>query len=42
MRVAIAEDNALLRDGVARLLADAGFEVTARCRTADELLLHVC
>jgi DNA-binding NarL/FixJ family response regulator len=41
MRVAIAEDSALLRDGLARLLADAGLEVTARCRTADELLLHV-
>jgi DNA-binding NarL/FixJ family response regulator len=41
MRVAIAEDSALLRDGLARLLADEGFEVTARCRTADELLLHV-
>jgi DNA-binding NarL/FixJ family response regulator len=41
MQVAIAEDSALLRDGLARLLSDAGLEVTARCRTADELLLHV-
>ena len=41
MRVAIAEDSVLLREGVARLLTDAGFEVTARCGTADELLLHV-
>ncbi len=38
MRVAIAEDSVLLREGIARLLADAGFEVTARCGDADELL----
>jgi DNA-binding NarL/FixJ family response regulator len=37
----IAEDSVLLRDGVARLLTDAGMEVTARCGTADELLLKV-
>jgi DNA-binding NarL/FixJ family response regulator len=41
MRVAIAEDNVLLRDGIARLLADAGLDVVARCGTADELMLHV-
>jgi DNA-binding NarL/FixJ family response regulator len=41
MRVAIAEDNVLLRDGIARLLTDAGMDVVARCGTADELLLHV-
>jgi DNA-binding NarL/FixJ family response regulator len=41
MRVAIAEDNVLLRDGLARLLADAGMDVVAQCGTADELLLHV-
>ncbi len=38
MRVAIAEDSVLLREGVAQLLTDAGIEVTARCGTADELL----
>ena len=38
MRVAIAEDSVLLREGIARLLTDAGFEVTARCGDADELL----
>ncbi len=38
MRVAIAEDSVLLREGIARLLADAGFEVTARCGDAGELL----
>jgi DNA-binding NarL/FixJ family response regulator len=38
MRVAIAEDSVLLREGLARLLADGGFEVLARCGDADELL----
>ncbi len=38
MRIAIAEDSVLLREGLARLLAEAGFEVTARCGSADELL----
>ncbi|HYN92719.1 MAG TPA: response regulator transcription factor [Pilimelia sp.] len=37
MRVAIAEDSVLLREGLARLLADAGFEVQAKCRDAEEL-----
>ena len=41
MRVAIAEDSVLLRDGLARLLGDSGFEVAAQCGTADELLLKV-
>ena len=38
MRVAIAEDSVLLREGLARLLTEAGFEVPARCGDADELL----
>jgi len=37
MRVALAEDSVLLREGLARLLTDAGFEVIARCGDADEL-----
>jgi DNA-binding NarL/FixJ family response regulator len=37
MRVAIAEDSVLLREGIARLLADAGFDVTAKCGDADQL-----
>jgi DNA-binding NarL/FixJ family response regulator len=37
MRVAIAEDSVLLREGLARLLADAGFDVVARCADTDEL-----
>jgi DNA-binding NarL/FixJ family response regulator len=34
----IADDSALLREGVARILADGGFEVVAQCRDAVELL----
>jgi DNA-binding NarL/FixJ family response regulator len=41
VRIAIAEDSVLLREGVARLLTDAGIEVTHRCGTADELLVRV-
>ena len=41
MRVAIAEDSVLLREGVARLLREAGMEVTAQCGDADELLSSV-
>jgi DNA-binding NarL/FixJ family response regulator len=37
VRVAIAEDSVLLREGLARLLTDAGFDVLARCSDADEL-----
>ena len=37
MRVALAEDSVLLREGLARLLADEGFDVLARCRDANEL-----
>ena len=41
MRVAIAEDSVLLREGVTRLLDDAGFDVVAQCENADDLLLKV-
>ena len=41
MRVAIAEDSVLLREGIVRLLDDAGFEVVAQCENADDLLLKV-
>ncbi len=37
MRVAIAEDSVLLREGLARLLDDAGFDVIARCPDAEDL-----
>jgi DNA-binding NarL/FixJ family response regulator len=41
MRVVIAEDSVLLREGLARLLSEAGLEVVAQCDTADDLLLKV-
>jgi DNA-binding NarL/FixJ family response regulator len=41
VRVAIAEDSVLLREGVARLLRDEGFDVVAQCENADDLLLKV-
>jgi DNA-binding NarL/FixJ family response regulator len=41
MRVVIADDEALLRDGLARLLQDAGFEVAGRCGDAEALLRMV-
>jgi DNA-binding NarL/FixJ family response regulator len=41
LRVVIAEDSVLLREGVARLLEDAGFDVVARAGDADDLLRKV-
>ena len=41
MRVVIADDELLLREGVARLLADAGIDTAAAVGTADELLAAV-
>jgi DNA-binding NarL/FixJ family response regulator len=38
VRVAIAEDSVLLREGLARLLGDAGLDVVAQCEDADDLL----
>ncbi len=38
MRVAIAEDSALLRAGMARLLADEGIEVVASLSDATGML----
>ncbi|MDO8187324.1 response regulator transcription factor [Conexibacter sp. JD483] len=38
LRVLVADDNALLRQGVARLLEDAGIEVVAEAGDAEELL----
>ena len=37
MRVAVVEDSVLLREGIARLLTDAGIEVVARCGDALQL-----
>lgn len=41
MRVVIAEDSVLLREGLARLLADAGFDVVGQAENAEQLLLKV-
>jgi len=41
MRVVVAEDSVLLREGIARLLEDAGLEVVGQAGNADELMLKV-
>ena len=41
MRVVIAEDSVLLREGLTKLLADGGFEVVAAVPDADQLLRAV-
>ena len=41
MRLVIAEDSVLLREGLARLLDDAGFEVVAQTGSAQDLMLKV-
>ena len=41
MRVVIAEDSVLLREGLTKLLADGGFEVAAAVSDADQLLRAV-
>src|SRR4051794_4388062 len=38
LRVAIADDSALMREGVARVLQDAGFEVVAQAENAVDLM----
>jgi DNA-binding NarL/FixJ family response regulator len=38
LRVAIGEDDVLLREGIARILTDAGLEVVAQSGDADDLL----
>ena len=40
-RVVLADDSVLLREGVARLLEEAGFDVVAQSGTAEDLLRHV-
>jgi DNA-binding NarL/FixJ family response regulator len=41
LRVVIADDNALLREGIASLLIEAGHEVVGRAVDADDLRLKV-
>jgi DNA-binding NarL/FixJ family response regulator len=38
MRVVVADDSVLLREGVVRLLEEAGFDVVAQAGDADDLL----
>jgi DNA-binding NarL/FixJ family response regulator len=41
MRVVIADDSVLLREGICRLLEDAGFEVVGQAADAEDLLRKV-
>ena len=41
MRLVLADDSVLLREGVARLLVDAGFEVVGQVDNPDDLLRRV-
>jgi DNA-binding NarL/FixJ family response regulator len=41
VRVVIADDAVLLREGVARILEEAGFEVVGQAGNAEELMLKV-
>ena len=41
MRAVVADDSALMREGLARLLEEAGIEVVGRAADADELMLKV-
>ena len=41
VRVVLAEDSILLREGIARLLEDEGFDVVGQAGNAEELMLKV-
>jgi DNA-binding NarL/FixJ family response regulator len=41
VRVVIAEDSVLLREGLERLLGENGLEVVGSCQTGEDLLLKV-
>jgi DNA-binding NarL/FixJ family response regulator len=41
MRVVVAEDSVLLREGIVRLLSDSGFEVVGQSGDAEDLLRKV-
>jgi serine/threonine-protein kinase len=41
MRLVIADDEALLREGLARVLEDSGFDIVGRCGDAEALLRMV-
>jgi DNA-binding NarL/FixJ family response regulator len=41
MRVVVAEDSVLLREGIARLLKESGFDVVGQAADADDLMRKV-
>ena len=41
LRVVLADDSVLLREGIARLLGEAGFDVVGQSENADDLMLKV-
>ncbi|HWH05645.1 MAG TPA: response regulator, partial [Gaiellaceae bacterium] len=41
IRLSLADDSVLLREGLARLLGDAGFDVVSQAGNAEDLLRHV-
>ncbi|HLK44784.1 MAG TPA: response regulator transcription factor, partial [Acidimicrobiales bacterium] len=41
MRVVLADDSVLLREGIARLLEESGFEVVGQADNSEQLLLKV-
>jgi DNA-binding NarL/FixJ family response regulator/class 3 adenylate cyclase len=41
VRVVLADDSVLLREGIARLLEDAGFDIVGRSGDGDDLMLKV-
>ena len=41
MRVVVADDSVLLREGIVRLLGDAGFDVVAQAGDAEDLVRKV-
>jgi DNA-binding NarL/FixJ family response regulator/class 3 adenylate cyclase len=41
LRVALADDSVLVREGIARVLEEAGMEIVAQAGTAEDLLRHV-
>jgi DNA-binding NarL/FixJ family response regulator len=42
VRVVVGEDSLLLREGIVRVLGDAGFEVVAQAGDAEDLVRKVC
>jgi DNA-binding NarL/FixJ family response regulator len=41
MKVVLADDSVLLREGIARILEEAGFDVVGQAGNSDELMLKV-